>query len=139
MDISKILGGKKLVKKEAIWKRGLLDFSAAFFLIGGIIGLITIVMMIPISTIYPFRVKTGITFVDLIVLIVGAICAVEAFECYSFASRRMLDKAGIRGIVIGAILLSIGLIADSNVKAQMISASAILILIAGVISYIYRK
>lgn len=128
-----------MVKKEAIWKRGLLDFAAAFFLIGGIISLITIIMMIPISTIYPFKVKTNITFTDLIVLIVGAICAIEAFECYSFASRRKLDKAGIRGIVIGAILLSIGLIIDSHLKAQMITASAILILISGVISYLYRK
>ncbi len=128
-----------MVKGEPIWKRGVLDLSAAFFLIGGIISLISILIMIPISTVYPFKLKSSISFLLLIVLIVGVICAIEAFECYNFASKRMLAEAGIRGIVVGAILLSIGLIAGSDLKTQMITASAVLILIAGVINYIYRE
>ncbi len=95
--------------------------------------------MIPISTIYPFRLKAEVSFILLIVLIVGLICAIESFECYRFASKRILEKAGIRGIVVGAVLLSIGLIAGSYLTAQMITGSAILILIGGVINYIYRK
>lgn len=128
----------ELVKDEPIWKRGLLDLSAAFFLIGGVIGLISVLMMIPISTIYPFRLTPSISFILLIALIVGIICAIEAFECYRYASKRILEKSGMRGIVIGAILLAVGLLMGSNLNAQMIVASAILILIGGVINYIYR-
>ncbi len=126
-------------RKEPIWKRALLDLSAAFFLIGGVIALIAVIPMIPISTIYPFKLNTSISFVLLIILIAGIICAIEAFECYSFASKRLLSAAGVRGIIIGAILLSLGLIGYPNVGIQMITGSAILILIAGVICHIYRE
>jgi hypothetical protein len=51
----------------------------------------------------------------------------------------MSVKAGIRGIVIGAILLSIGLLGGVNLKTQMIIAAAVLILIGGAINYIYRE
>ena len=128
-----------MVKNEPIWKRALLDLTAAFFLIGGVVSLISIIMMIPISTIYPFRLSASITFMLLVVLIVGLVCSIEAFECYSFASKRMSVKAGIRGIVIGAILLSIGLLGGANLKTQMIIAAAVLILIGGAINYIYRE
>ena len=128
-----------MVKEEPIWKRGILDLTAAFFLIGGVVGLISVIMMVPISTVYPFKLKAAISFILLIVLIVGVVCAVEAFECYNFASKRMLTKAGIRGIVVGSILISIGLMAGSDLPSQMITASAILILIGGVINYIYRE
>ena len=47
------------MKEEPIWKRAILDLSAILFLIGGIIGLVSIVMMIPISTVYPFRLTAG--------------------------------------------------------------------------------
>jgi uncharacterized BrkB/YihY/UPF0761 family membrane protein len=99
-----------VVKEEPIWKRAILDLSAILFLIGGIIGLVSIVMMIPISTVYPFRLNAGISFILIVILVVGAICAIEALECYSFASKRMTTKAGMRGIVIGAILLVVGLL-----------------------------
>jgi hypothetical protein len=128
-----------VVVKEPIWKRSLLDLASAFFLIGGVVSLISIVLMIPISTVYPFKLRTSISFFLIVVLVVGLICAIEAFECYSFASKRLLSKAGIRGIIIGAILLSIGLIVSGNINTQGISGSAILILIGGVISYIYRE
>ena len=130
---------RNLVKKEPIWKRWLLDLASAFFLIGGVVSLISFIMMIPIHTIYPFRWNAAITFSLLIVLIVGIICAIEAFECFKFSSKRVLEKAGIRGIVIGAILLSMGLLAGSDQRAQMVTASSILILIGGVINYIYRE
>jgi hypothetical protein len=130
---------KVLVKGEPIWKRSLLDLAAAFFLIGGVVSLISIIMMIPISTVYPFQLKSSISFVHVIVLVIGIICAIEAFECYSFASKRILEKAGIRGIITGAILLSVGLIPGSDLKTQMVTASAVLILIGGVINYLYRE
>jgi hypothetical protein len=128
-----------LVKKEPIWRRGLLDLAAAFFLIGGVVSLMSIIMMVPIRTVYPFKLNSSISFALIIILIVGIICAIQTFECYKLTSNRMLIKAGIRGIVIGAILLSIGLMSGSEIKAQMVTASAILILVGGVINYIYRE
>jgi hypothetical protein len=128
-----------VVKEEPIWKRAILDLSAILFLIGGIIGLVSIVMMIPISTVYPFRVTTGISFILIIILVVGVICAIEALECYSFASKRITTKAGMRGIVIGAILLVISLLSGSDLKTQILIAGSILILVAGAINYVYRE
>jgi hypothetical protein len=128
-----------VVKEEPIWKRAVLDLSAILFLIGGIIGLVSIVMMIPISTVYPFRVAAGISFILIIILVVGVICAIEALECYSYASKRMTTKAGMRGIVVGAILLVISLLSGSDIKTQILIASSILILIAGAINYVYRE
>lgn len=128
-----------MVKEEPIWKRAALDLSAILFLIGGIIGLVSIIMMIPISTVYPFRVTAGISFILIVILVVGVICAIEALECYSFASKRMTMKAGMRGIVVGAILLVIGLLGGSDLKTQILIASSILTLIAGAINYVYRE
>ncbi|WP_455364977.1 hypothetical protein [[Eubacterium] cellulosolvens] len=128
-----------MAKNEPIWKRALLDLSAAFFIIGGVVSLISIILMIPISTVYPFRLISRISFILIIILVVGLICSIEAFECYKLVSKRDLYKAGLRGIIIGAILLSIGLMGGQSNGTQFITGSAILILIAGVISYIYRE
>jgi hypothetical protein len=128
-----------MVREEPVWKRAVLDLSAILFLIGGIIGLVSIIMMIPISTVYPFMLNTGISFILVVVLVVGAICAVEALECYSFASKRMSMKAGMRGIVVGAILLVAGLLSGSDLKTQILIGSSILILVAGAINYVYRE
>jgi len=128
-----------MVKEEPVWKRAVLDLSAILFLIGGIIGLVSIIMMIPISTVYPFKVTAGISFILIVALVVGVICAVEALECYSFASKRITTKAGMRGIAVGAILLVIGLLSGSDLKVQILIASSILILVAGAINYVYRE
>ena len=128
-----------MVHEEPVWKRAVLDLSAILFLIGGIIGLVSVIMMIPISTVYPFMLTPGISFILIVVLVVGAICAVEALECYSFASKRMSMKAGIRGIVVGAILLVVGFLSGSDVKTQILIGSSILILVAGAINYVYRE
>jgi len=129
------------MSKEPVWKRSLLDLASAFFLIAGVVGLVSNIVMIPIATIYPFRLAGGMTFVTLVVLIVGIICSVESFECYSFVRKRMLDNAGIRGMVVGAILLalSLGLKGFQDFKIQLVAGSAILMIIAGVICYIYRE
>jgi hypothetical protein len=128
-----------VVKEEPIWKRAILDLSAILFLIGGIIGLVSIVMMIPIATVYPFRLIAGISFILIVILVVGAVCAIEALGCYSFASKRMTTKAGMRGIVIGAILLVVGLLSGSDLKTQILIASSILILVASAINHVYRE
>jgi len=125
--------------EEPVWKRAVLDLSAILFLTGGIIGLVSIILMIPISTVYPFVLTTGISFILIVVLVVGVICTVEALECYSYASKRMSMKAGIRGIVVGAILLVVGLLSGSDLKTQILIGSAILILIGGAINYVYRE
>ncbi len=126
-------------KEEPIWKRALLDLSSVFFIIGGVVSLISIIWMMPISTVYPFRLSASISFILIVFLIVGLICSIEAFECYRFLSRKALHKAGMRGIVIGAILLSIGLMGGQGLKSHFIAGSAVLILIAGAICYIYRE
>jgi len=126
-----------LVKNEPIWKRTVLDLAAIFFLVGGIVILMSTIVLIPIETIYPFKLKTGFNFSLLLVLIIGIICAIESFECFNFSSKRMLQKSGVRGIVIGAILLSVSSFAELN--AQGFIAGAILILVGGIINYIYRE
>ena len=133
------MGLMSMVGEEPVWKRAVLDLSAALFLIGGVIGLVSTIMMIPISTVYPFRLPSGISFALIILLVVGVICSLEAFECYSFASKRMHEKAGMRGVVVGAILLVVALLNGSDLKTQILVASAILILIAGAINYVYRS
>jgi hypothetical protein len=126
---------------EPVWKRTLLDLAAALFLIGGVVSLVSLIAMIPIATIYPFFLMAPVRFITVVVLIVGTICAVEAFECYGFASKRDLSKAGIRGIIIGAVLLSLsmGLIGVEDFRNQLITASAILIIVAGAVCYVYRE
>jgi drug/metabolite transporter (DMT)-like permease len=126
-------------EEEPAWKRGVLDLSAILFLLGGVIGVVDIVLMIPISTIYPFRLDPDISFVLVVVLVVGAICAIEAFECYNYASKRFSAKAGMHGIVAGAFLLVAGLLAGSDMKTQILLGSSILILIAGAINYLCRE
>jgi uncharacterized membrane-anchored protein len=125
--------------EEPTWKRGVLDLSAILFLIGGVIGVVEIALMIPISTVYPFRLNPGISYVLIVVLIVGAVCAMEAFECYNYASKRFPAKAGMRGIVAGLFLLVAGLLVGSDMKTQILVGSSILILIAGAINYVYRE
>ena len=127
-----------MVNQEPVWKRAVLDLSAILFLIGGIIGLVSVIMMIPISTVYPFMLTAGVSFILVVVLVVGAICAIEALECYTFASKRMTMKAGTRGIVIGAILLVVGLLSGSDSTTQILIGSALLNLVAGAITYVYR-
>jgi hypothetical protein len=128
-----------MVKDEPVWKRGLLDLSAMLFLLGGVIGLVTSIMLIPIGTVYPFGLLPGISFVSIVILVVGVIASVESFECYSFASKRMSVKAGTRGIMVGAILLVVGMLGGSDIKTQILIGSAILILVAGAINYVYRE
>lgn len=129
------------MSQEPIWKRTLLDLAAALFLIGGVVSLVSMVVMIPIATIYPFMLMAPVRFITVVVLIVGIICAVEAFECYSFTSKRVLSKAGIRGIITGAILLSlsIGLTGIEDLRSHLITASAILMIVAGAMCYVYRE
>ena len=116
-----------------------MELSAILFLIGGVIGVVEIVLMIPIATVYPFRLNPGISYVLIVVLIVGAVCAMEAFECYNYASKRFPAKAGMRGIVAGLFLLVAGLLVGSDMKTQILVGSSILILIAGAINYVYRE
>jgi hypothetical protein len=51
----------------------------------------------------------------------------------------MTTKAGMRGIVIGAILLVVGLLSGSDLKTQILIASSILILVASAINHVYRE
>ena len=122
-------------------KTGFIDMAAALFVIGGVVSLVVSLVGIPIYSLYPFQMQY-FSFVVAVVLIVGLICSLGAIHCYTLASKRLMSTAGFRGIVFGAILLtfSLGLVGVSGqLKTGLGTASAILILIAGAISYVMRE
>ena len=125
-------------------KTGFLDMAAALFVIGGVISLVISILAIPIASIYPFTLPASFSFVFAVVLVVSLICSFGAIHCYTLASRRLLSQAGMRGIIFGAILLtlSLGLVGTfrvANVNSQLGAVSAILVLIAGAVSFVLRE
>ena len=123
-----------------VLKNGFLDLAAAFFVIGGVISLIVSILALPIFSIYPFvLVPFGLVFA--VLFVVGLICSLVAVHCYSLTTKRLLAQAGMRGVIAGAILLtlSLGLIGMTHELTTQIGAvSAILILIAGAVCFVLR-
>lgn len=123
------------------FKNGFLDLAGALFVIGGVISLIISVLALPIFSIYPFIVLS-FGFVFAVVFVVGLICSLIAIHCYSLTIKRLLSQAGTRGIICGAILLtlSLGLIGVTReLYAELGAVSAIIILIAGAICFVLRQ
>ena len=123
-------------------KTGFLDLAAALFVIGGVISLVVDILAIPIASIYPFTLPASFSFELAVVFLVSLICSLGAIHCYTLASNRQLSQAGIRRIIFGAILLtfSLGLVgAVRQVSTQLGAVSAILILVAGAISFVLRE
>jgi hypothetical protein len=119
---------------EAFSRKTLLDSASIFFLLGSIVVLVISVLRLPVAQVLPsFRVGT-LSYPDLVAIIAGIIGAVLGFDCFYMTTKRKLSDAGIRGIVIGAVLLSIAWV----IGLQMIGVGAVLVLVAGVICYIYR-
>ncbi|MCJ7760431.1 hypothetical protein MUP59_04735 [Candidatus Bathyarchaeota archaeon] len=119
---------------EAFSRKTLLDSASIFFLLGSIVVLVISVLRLPVAQVLPsFRVGT-LSYPDLVAIIAGIIGAVLGFDCFYMTTKRKLSDAGIRGIVIGAVLLSIAWV----IGLQMIGLGAVLVLVAGVICYIYR-
>jgi uncharacterized BrkB/YihY/UPF0761 family membrane protein len=119
---------------EAFSRKTLLDVASIFFLLGSIVVLVISVLRLPVAQVLPsFRVGT-LSYPDLVAIIAGIIGAVLGFDCFYMTTKRKLSDAGIRGIVIGAVLLSIAWV----IGLQMIGAGAVLVRVAGVICYIYR-
>lgn len=122
-------------------KNGFLDLAAAFFVIGGVISLIVSILALPIFTIYPFiLVPFGLVFA--VLFVVGLICSLVSIHCYSLTTKRLLSQAGMRGMIAGAILLtlSLGLIGMTHeLTTQIGTVSAILILIAGAVCFVLRS
>jgi len=123
-----------------VLKNGFLDVAAAFFVIGGVISLIVSILALPIFSIYPFVVGPfGLVFA--VVFVAGLVCSLVAIHCYSLAAKRLLHQAGTRGMISGAILLtlSLGLIGMTHeLTTQIGTVSAIIILIAGAICFVLR-
>ena len=121
-------------------KNGFIDLAAAFFVIGGVISLIVSILALPIFSIYPFiLVPFGLVFA--VLFVVGLICSLVAIHCYSLTTQRLLPQAGMRGVIAGAILLtlSLGLIGMTHeLTTQIGTVSAILILIAGAVCFVLR-
>ncbi len=124
----------------SVVKTGFLDLAAAFFVIGGVISLIVSVLALPIFSVYPFILVTfGLVFA--VIFVVGLICSLVAIHCYSLTTRRLLSQAGMRGIISGAILLTLnlGLIGMTHELTTEVGAvSAIIILIAGAVCFVLR-
>jgi len=121
-------------------KTGFIDIAAALFVIGGVVSLVVSLVAIPIYSLYPFQMQF-FSFVIAVALIVGVICALGSIHCFTLASKRLLREAGMRGIIFGAILLafSVGLVGtNQGPNTGLGTASSILILIAGAISYVLR-
>ncbi|MGD0175212.1 MAG: hypothetical protein ABSC50_00100 [Candidatus Bathyarchaeia archaeon] len=124
----------------SVVKTGFLDLAAAFFVIGGVISLIVSVLALPIFSVYPFIV-VAFGLVLAVIFVVGLICSLVAIHCYNLTTRRSLSQAGMRGIISGAILLtlSLGLIGMTHELTTQIGAvSAIMILIAGAVCFVLR-
>lgn len=121
-------------------KTGFIDISAALFVIGGVVSLVVSLVAVPIYSLYPFQMQF-FSFVFAVVLIVGVICSLGAIHCFTLTTKRLLHDAGMRGIIFGAILLafSVGLGGTNrDLNTGLGTAGAILILIAGAISYVLR-
>lgn len=124
-------------------KHGFVDLAAVFFVIGGVVSLIMTVLSIPITSIYPFTLPQTVGTTSLVMLGVSVICSLGAIHCYSLTTKRMLSEAGIRGLIFGGLLLifSLGLIGNfrtSDSSTLLTTISAILILVAGVITFALR-
>lgn len=124
-------------------KHGFVDLAAVFFVIGGVVSLIMTILSIPITSIYPFTLPQTVGTTSLVMLGVSVICSLGAIHCYSLTTKRMLSEAGIRGLIFGGLLLifSLGLIGNfrtSDSSTLLTTISAILILVAGVITFALR-
>jgi hypothetical protein len=126
-------------------KHGLVDLAAILFVIGGVVSLIMNLLTIPIQSVYPtFTLPSTLDTAFLVVLGISVICSLGAIHCFSLTTRRMLSEAGIRGIVFGALLLifSLGIVGtsfrQSNTSSLLTAVSAIMILIAGGITFALR-
>ena len=128
------------VSGTPVLKNGFLDLAAAFFVIGGVISLIVSILALPIFSIYPFiLVPFGLVFA--VLFVVGLVCSLVAIHCYSLTTKRLLSQAGMRGVIAGAILLtlSLGLIGMTHeLTTEIGTVSAILILIAGAVCFVLR-
>jgi len=120
---------------EAFSRKTLLDLAAIFFLLGSAIVLITAILTLPISTVYPLRLREPLPYVSLAATIIAIVGAILGFDCFNMVTKKKLAGAGVRGLVIGAMLLITAWMTGS----PMVGVGAVLILIASVICYIYRE
>ncbi|MEM3018501.1 MAG: hypothetical protein QXO25_06450 [Candidatus Bathyarchaeia archaeon] len=116
-------------------RKTLLDLAAIFFLLGSAIVLITAILGLPIATVYPLRIREPLPYVSLAANIIMIVGAILGFDCFGMATKKKLASAGVRGLVIGAILLSTAWMAGS----PMVGVGAVLILVASILCYVYRE
>lgn len=121
-------------------RNGILDLAAILFVIGGVVSLIISVLTLPIFSIFPFII-TPFFFVLAVVFVVGSVCSLVAVHCYSLVTHRLLSQAGMRGMICGAILLtlSLGLLGMiRELTSQLGAVSAVIILVGGAICFVLR-
>ncbi len=121
---------------EAFSRKTLLDLASIFFLLGSTIVLIIAVLSLPITTVYPtFGLREPLQYTYLAGIIIEIVGALLGFDCFHMTSKSRLASAGVRGIVIGVVLIIASLISGP----QLVGVGAVLILIAGIICHIYRE
>ncbi|MBS7623529.1 hypothetical protein KEJ39_07650 [Candidatus Bathyarchaeota archaeon] len=120
---------------EAFSRKTLLDLAAIFFLLGSAIVLATAILGLPIATVYPLRIREPLPYISLVATVITVLGAILGFDCFHMMSRKKLARAGVRGLVIGAVLVSTALVAGS----PMVAAGAVLILISSALCYVYRE
>ena len=123
-----------------VLKNGFLDLAAILFVIGWVVSLIVSILTLPIFSIFPFIIVPFLL-VLAVVFVVGLVCSPVAIHCYSLVTQRFLSNAGMRRIICGTILLalSLGLIGMfRELTSQLWAISAVIILIAGAICFVFR-
>jgi hypothetical protein len=126
--------------KTPVVQIGLVDLSAVLFVIGGVASLVMILLTIPAATL-------GVSFtfasVFLVVWGISLVCSLGAIYCYTLVTKRLLSEAGMRGLIFGALLLifSLGFVGDFRLSAStqtLAVVSAVLVLIAGAVCFVFR-
>src|SRR5208282_1611582 len=125
-------------------KHGFVDLAAILFAIGGVVSLAMTILALPINISNPLSTLTALTPTSIVVLGVSLICSLGAIHCFSFAGKRMLSEAGVRGLIFGALLLIFsfgvaGSLRGADTGTLLTAVSAILILIAGIVCFSLRN
>jgi len=129
-------------------KHGFVDLGAILFVIGGVVSLAMTILTIPINSVYPFSISTNLTTAQIVILVISLVCSIGAIHCFSLANKRMLSEAGVRGLIFGGLLLifSLGIVGNlamsslgsTGTGSFLVTLSAILILIGGIICFSLR-
>jgi hypothetical protein len=105
------------------YRQLLLDVAELLFVVGVVAGFLSplyLVMTLPHLHTFPWPLLTS--------SIISLVAAFLSLNCYGNVKKRKLIEAGFKGVIAGALLIATG-----NLLVGF------LVLVAGIISYIYRR